>query len=64
MWSIALLIVWLVIMVIIGVIVMLIFKQKREDSIVVEQSETHIDSVHVNRDNFRPSRNELERPLM
>jgi hypothetical protein len=65
MWSIALLIVWLVIMVIIGVIVMLIFKQKRDDAIMVEQSETHIDSVQVNRtDNFRPARNELERPLM
>jgi hypothetical protein len=62
MWSIALLIVWLVIMVIIGVIVMLIFKQKRDDAINVEQSETNVDSVAINSENFSPRR-ELARPL-
>lgn len=62
MWSIALLIVWLVIMVIIGAIILLIFKQKRQDAINVEQSETNVDSVQINEDNFTPRR-ELARPL-
>ena len=65
MWSIALLIVWLVIMIIIGFIILLIFKQKRDDAITeVEQSEVRIDSVQINRDNFSPKNgNGLDRPL-
>jgi hypothetical protein len=64
LWSIALIVLWILVMVILGGVVVLAIRQRRLDLITeVEESEVHVDNVAVShQDNFAP-RNDLERRL-
>jgi hypothetical protein len=64
-WSIALIVLWVLVMLILAGVVILAIRQRRLDAITeVEASEVHVDNVAVNRhhDTFAP-RQELERRL-
>ncbi|CUE66470.1 transmembrane protein, putative [Bodo saltans] len=64
LWSIALIVLWVLVMIILGGVVVLAIRQRRLDMITeVEESEVHVDNVAVShRDNFAP-RDDLERRL-